>query len=149
MYLCICTALHATRELYFGMSFPVARWPLWAALTCAIALWTLRARPGTSWGITPLPSSGLKAEQTLRLVCLSFACCVQQELSASSGCTAKQCSCIVREREMGANHRFVTFSLHPRWWLSPGCREPAGVLINVRHCSFHFWHQRYTQALVQ
>lgn len=83
-------------------------------------------------------------------VCVSGFCLLPaMELSASSGCTAERCSCIVRDWEIGGNHWFVRFSLHPCWWVSPGSREPASVNINVQHCSFHFWHQRYMQALVQ
>lgn len=115
----------------------VLSWSLWAASACAMALWTLRAGPGTSWGISLLPSSDLRAKQTLQFVCLGFACCLQQELSASAGCTAEQCSCIVREWEVGENHWFVRFSLHPCWWVSLGCRESASVNISVQHRSFH------------
>lgn len=60
------------------------RQSLWAAWTYGMALWTRRAKLGTSWGTSPLPGSGLKAEQAFLLACLGFACCVQQQLSASS-----------------------------------------------------------------
>lgn len=30
------------------------------------------------------------------------------------------------------------FSFHPCWSVSPGCRGPAGIIINVQQCSFGF-----------